>query len=590
MKTNYLLLRLNIIISFCSLFFATTINAKTCAKVKPVDFNDLTIKGELITRIQKNFDRLEETKYQPDHVFLDDKQSGHWPGDTEGRTILGLIQNSRSSKRTPLYLEEIIRRVPQHLNAKGYMGKIHPDGVLDEQQLSGIGWLIRGLCEYYEQEKNPQTLQIVKTIIDSLFIPSKGLYSGYPINPETRNLKIGEAMGNIYKSHNNWYLSTDVGCVFIGMDGIIHAYKHLPSVELRAVIDEMVNRFLEMDLLSIKAQTHASLTAMRGLLTYATLTDNYSLVEEVEKRWQLYLSYGMMENFANYNWFRRYDAASEPCAIVDSYIVALMLWELTQKEEYLPYLDLIYYNALAHAQRNNGGFGTDCFKTPDKCHLTVNLPEAHWCCTMRGADGLANVAQSSYYFNTNSVYFLHFIDSEAIIRPSKGKSIKISQKSEYPFKGKITLKLTNITGTENIQLKFKLPSQWVDNLKITRNGKKIKSSIDKGFVVLQQNWANNDSISIIFNNKLQIVKALNKEHYPCPMKKIMFGPLLLGTNKGVDRILPEKIKVQQTGHLQFSIVDTDILLNPVYHLMNPSVIKGDGYNKQVIFKTEITTN
>jgi hypothetical protein len=37
----------------------------------------------LQVRILKNFDRLEEKKYQPAHVFLTDEQSGHWQGDTE---------------------------------------------------------------------------------------------------------------------------------------------------------------------------------------------------------------------------------------------------------------------------------------------------------------------------------------------------------------------------------------------------------------------------------------------------------------------------------------------------------------------------
>ena len=37
----------------------------------PVPFGDVKISGELGTRLLKNFDRLEEEKYQPDHVFTD---------------------------------------------------------------------------------------------------------------------------------------------------------------------------------------------------------------------------------------------------------------------------------------------------------------------------------------------------------------------------------------------------------------------------------------------------------------------------------------------------------------------------------------
>jgi hypothetical protein len=65
------------------------------------------MRGELYTRIAKNYARLEETRFQPKFVFLNDEQSGNSPGDTEGRTILGLVMDAQVTGREPLYLEEI---------------------------------------------------------------------------------------------------------------------------------------------------------------------------------------------------------------------------------------------------------------------------------------------------------------------------------------------------------------------------------------------------------------------------------------------------------------------------------------------------
>lgn len=115
---------------------------------QPVNCEEFVIKGDLAKRLNQNFNRLEEEKYQPEHVFLTDKESGGWPGDTEGRTILGLVMDARATGRDPKYLQTIIDLLPVHLNAEGYMGDIHP-GIMDEQQLSGNGWMLRGLCEYY---------------------------------------------------------------------------------------------------------------------------------------------------------------------------------------------------------------------------------------------------------------------------------------------------------------------------------------------------------------------------------------------------------------------------------------------------------
>ena len=122
----------------------------------PAGFDRVTVGGELRQRIERNFDRLETDYYQPDQVYWTEEQSGGWPGDKEGRTILALVLDAQASGRTPLYLDELIRRLPRELNAKGYLGSIL-EGSADEQQLSGHGWLLRGLCEYYAWKKDPQS-------------------------------------------------------------------------------------------------------------------------------------------------------------------------------------------------------------------------------------------------------------------------------------------------------------------------------------------------------------------------------------------------------------------------------------------------
>jgi hypothetical protein len=68
----------------------------------------IDVGGELRKRMMKNFDRLEEEKYQPHRVFLTEEESGWWPGDTEGRTILALVKLARITGRKPIYLDSII--------------------------------------------------------------------------------------------------------------------------------------------------------------------------------------------------------------------------------------------------------------------------------------------------------------------------------------------------------------------------------------------------------------------------------------------------------------------------------------------------
>ena len=108
-----------IILSGCS-----TQKEPVSTEIAPIPLSQLEMRGELYTRIAKNYARLEETRYQPKFVFLTNEQSGSWPGDTEGRTILGLTMNAQITGREPLYLDEIIAEIPEHLNERGYFGKI----------------------------------------------------------------------------------------------------------------------------------------------------------------------------------------------------------------------------------------------------------------------------------------------------------------------------------------------------------------------------------------------------------------------------------------------------------------------------------
>ena len=204
-------------------------------KVQPVAFDEVRMGGELRERVERNFRRLEEEKYQPDHVFLTEAQSNDWPGDTEGRTILALVLDAQAGRLQPRYLDEIMRRILAHLNEKGYMGTIH-SGLAHEQQLSGNGWMLRALCEYYQWKGGDEVLRLIRSTVDSLFLDAAPLFATYPIAPDERKQGIGAESGSIAATSGRWMLSTDIGCVFIGMEGLIHAYAVLKDARLRKPI------------------------------------------------------------------------------------------------------------------------------------------------------------------------------------------------------------------------------------------------------------------------------------------------------------------------------------------------------------------
>ena len=236
--------------------------------------------------------------------------------------------------------------------------------------------MLRGLCEYYRYTGDEKALSYAKTIADSLFLPVTPIIKDYPCLPEDRLAEVGDMSGSAQNTVNGWRLSSDVGCVFIGMEGLIHYYSFDRDPRIKETIDSLVNLFLGIDLVGIKAQTHASLTAVRGLLPYAEITGNDTLITEAAGRWQTYRDYGMTENYENYNWFSRYGTWTEPCAIIYSYIPAVQLWAATRNAQYLDDAEKIYLNGMASTQRSNGGFGCDKPLGVEYLDLSVHADEA----------------------------------------------------------------------------------------------------------------------------------------------------------------------------------------------------------------------
>lgn len=465
--------------------------------------------GPLRQRLEANLQRLQQDIYQPPHVFED----LNWPGDFIGRTILGLTMDSQATGVQPELLSVLIDSLPHKLNAKGYLGPDYWPSI-NEQQLSGHGWLLRGLCEYYRYTGDESVLDVVRSVSRNLFVAAKGRYAEYPISPDQRSNRSGKASGTIAGQSDGWILSTDIGCVFIGMSGLIDAYEMIPEPATREVIDELVARFLEVDLQGIQAQTHATLSALRGLLKYSALTGDVSLLQEVKERWQTYVDHGMTCCYANMNWFGRPDSWTEPCAIVDSYMVALELWRASRDPSLRNLAELIEVNAIGHAQRSNGGFGCDSCPSAGNPFLTVSIPEAHWCCTMRGAEGLARMAEASWMLQGRTL-IVPFYRECALC----ADGLEITEKCTYPESGEVSF----CFGSNNRGIKaLMLPDlPWAEDTRVLVNGAPVAPEKVDGMLCLRRRFAAGDTVQVSFG-----LSRWTDEWDGC--RRCYSGPVMLG--------------------------------------------------------------
>ena len=420
--------------------------------MKPISNQHYIPRGNLAARAGLLASRLEMREYRPETVLNMD-QAG-WPGDWEGRTILALVRIAETTKKEPAYLHEIVDIVLSARNERGYLGPIYDgsayDGALvNEQQLSGHSWLLRGLCAYYAYTGRQDVYDAALTIGRNLFIPVKDLYPAYPIRPEER-IGGGDMSGHSAAVVGKWIISTDTGCAYIPLDGVSALYEMTQDAEIGALLDVMIENFLKIDFLGICVQTHATLTGTRGILRTYRMTKNEKYLLAAKKLYAMYTAHGMTANYANYNWFGRPEW-TEPCAVIDSFLCAMQLYAETGERGYLTIAQRIYYNGIGFGQRENGGFGCDnclgAVGVENNRILRLHCPEAYWCCTMRGGEGIASVAEYAYLVDGNTVTVPYFSSSDAEI-PVGGGVLSLSQKSSYPMEGKTVFTVKNNTAGE----------------------------------------------------------------------------------------------------------------------------------------------
>lgn len=399
--------------------------------------SSVTVTGDPGARCALLSARLEAPIYRPPLIYT--VESAGWPGDWEGRTILALTCLCRVTKREPSFLDSIVEGLPGYFNEKGYLGKVLPEGEFDEQQLSGHSWLLRGLCEYYIYRRCPMVLTMIDGIVEGLFLPALGKYESYPSTPEERLMRGGAESGSVAAVIGSWHISTDTGCAFIPLDGLSHAYELLTSVvprperdkKLLLLIDSMIDKFSLLPFIEACVQTHATLTGCRGIMRMYSVLHKAEYLDTVKRLFGLYEGKGMTANFENFNWFCRPEW-TEPCAVIDSFMLACQLWEATGQRHYGEIAQSIMYNGMYRTQRKNGGFG--CDSCAEDGYLGFHCEEAFWCCSMRGGEGLAS---SACYAVSGDGVILY---PHSGIFSVNGKVLKMT--TDYPHEGRVIIEHT----------------------------------------------------------------------------------------------------------------------------------------------------
>ena len=464
----------------------------------PVDYGDVTYNGELKFRIQQNMDLLQA--------------EDSLPGEICGLEIMGLLSDARASRKASSKLNRLVSSIPSRLNSNGFIG---PEDGVDDNLLSSNGWMLKGLCAYYDMSSDRKSLDWITSISNNLFVNES----------------------NRFKDS------------YSGVDGLVEAYRLVGTPEMKEVIEGMLDCFLKADPIANMTRTDDYLSACRGLVSYGELTGDDKWITEAEERWELFREYGMTENFGSYGRLGSYDSASDPCAVADSYMLSMKLWQCTMDNSYLRDAHLIYYNALCHSQRSDGSFGIDsCPGEATGPDLSVVSDEIAWPGSMKGAEALATAATYSWMRKGNTFYVTS-------LRPSvlSAEGLELEIQTEYPFEGTVVLRVSQNLLGGGVKVKLYIPD-WAVLAGMARNGQSVQARIGKDGFLTFGKLKTGDVIQLDYSYTPRQEPVINEHNNKQGKARYFNGPL----------ILSEEGK-------------------PIYHLMDTTVTKASGYHHQIIF-------
>lgn len=540
--------------------------------IQIMSFEDIVpTEGLVRQRAARTFELYKS--YTPEHVltlnYSSTASDKAFPGDTIGRYILSASLLAQAlHEPEPETLTQVLAALPKMLNAEGYLGWVLPPDRADETGLSNLMWS-NGLTEYYLWKKDAQALAFNRNVFAKIVLPVREAFYYY-YDAERTDGKI------------KWVHCTgDTAQGFGIIDPATRGAELFPSPELRETINELIRLDARIDHVKIKAQIHAVLFTARGVLRWYEAEGVPEHLAFAERLYRSYRDLAMTENYENYNWFGRPEW-TEGCAIVDSFTVAVRLWRITGKSEYLRDAQLILYNALLVNQKG-GDFGiNNCVGPNHQLFLKPGQP-APWCCSVWGGKGLARAIQYSC-FQVEDGLMVTIPESSTLTAHLQDGLFSVRQTTSYPHEDAVYFRIVANESKKERRLAVYMPP-WIkpESILVEVNGQPVPRVMEQDFLVIKRLLKPGDRIAVQFQQETGATGLLHPEELP-GFHRYRHGPLLLGVDATEERKLPRNTPLTPTRSARYQA--GGLTLVPLCDLIDRRAAGGESGSKsiQVLFR------
>jgi DUF1680 family protein len=426
-------------------------------------------------------------------------------------------------------------------NYKGSAGKTRYSYDVMSHELYNVGHMYEGAIAYFLATGKDSWLKIAEKNaqhVNRVFFEGDPNYNGgKPVMKAPGHQEIELALCRLYETTGN-PLYLNMAKKFIDIRGVNpefgpffpeYAQQHKVVRDQREAVGHAV-RFTYL---------------WAGVADLARLTGDTSYRPALDGVWEdlvdrkMYLTGGLGggghgESFADPYVLPNRTAYSETCAAVGNVFFNFRMYLLTGEAKYL---DVAEVSLLNTSLAGVSLCGKKCnYVNPLESDGRANSKgvggRLQWygtaCCNTNMQRFVPQIPGYMYSHDANSIALNFYAGSETEVPLETGK-VKLVQESNYPFDGKIAVKV-HPEKSATFQMRFRIPTwagserfmpgklySYVDGLKpqwhLTVNGKEFPSKMEKGFAVVEREWKAGDEVvlelpmPVRFNDCVEQVEA-----------------------------------------------------------------------------------
>ncbi len=410
--------------------------------------------------------------------------------------------------------------------------------VLDDCQLKN-GYLHAIPESHYEQIENGNT--------SGTWVPwysmhkiLAGLIDVYTFTGNEKALEIASKLGEwVYSHTSNWTEETQktvLNVEYGGMnDCLYNLYKYTKNENHLSA----AHSFDEMTLFEplhkgedVLNGKHANTTIPKiiGALNRYTVTGEEYYLQVAANFWEMVIQNHTYITGGNSEWehfgepkvldAERTNCNCETCNTYNMLKLSRELFKITGDKKYSDYYENTFINAILSSQNPETGMTTYFQPMATGFFKVYSSPTDHfWCCTGSGMENFSKLGDSIYFYGADSI-FVNRYTSSSVTWEEKG--LTITQNADLP---KVTF---TVNGSAEAKIVLKVPDWCEDKPTVKINGDKKLVKVKDGFITLDREWNDGDTIEYEMNMRVVAYSLPDNENAVA----FKYGPWVLSADMG----------------------------------------------------------